>query len=89
MTLHPDTIALVRLTTDQHPFGPTLTLREQLVQLRAENLRYRDFLLKIAKECNQCGGSGLVEAYRVFPHPLDVMERVPCPWCIEVREVLR
>ena len=58
-----------------------LLAERELAACRAENLRYRDKLLECAKECSECGGTGVVTfaANRVGD----------CPDCADLRELLR
>lgn len=54
----------------------------------AENLRLRDKLLEVAKECTGCEGTG-VHTVRGFENRGRAFERQePCPDCADIREVL-
>ena len=56
--------------------------------LREQNLRMRDYLLALAKECIRCHGTGL----RTLNYVRDGIEMdaddQPCPDCAEIRAVL-
>jgi hypothetical protein len=47
----------------------------------AEVFKLRDKLLEIAKECSECGGTGIVN----FGKPPIIDD---CPACLDIREVL-
>ena len=85
--LSADTIAFIRATTDDHPFPGTATHRAQLVALRTEVLIYRNMLLKIARECAGCGGTGRVPTPEVLRKVLGRSE-APCSDCADIRKVL-
>lgn len=62
--------------------------------LVASNLKMRDKLLALAKECAACGGTGSVRVYhrvgRRYSPGETVTERIePCGDCIDIREALR
>lgn len=54
---------------------------DQVAKLCAENLRMRDKLLELAKECSDCDGTGIINVGR--PPILD-----DCPHCNDIRELL-
>lgn len=54
---------------------------DDVAKLCADNLRMRDKLLELAKDCAECGGTGCVT--------VGFGERVdPCPDCEDIRELL-
>jgi hypothetical protein len=66
---------------------------DDVAKLCADNLRMRDKLLALAKECASCGGLGTVAVMRYAGDPLyfegGKVERVePCGDCADIREAL-
>lgn len=63
-------------------------MTDELANVRAQNLRLRDKLLEIAKECSGCNGTGL-HTVRGFEGRGRAFERQqPCPDCADIRAVL-
>lgn len=61
---------------------------EQHHNLLTENVRLRDKLLEIAKECSECDGTG-VHTVRGFEGRGQAFERQqPCRDCADIRELL-
>jgi hypothetical protein len=59
---------------------------DEYASLVAANLRYRDKLLSIAKECLGCDGAGcvtMIDADHSVPARVE-----PCSECADLREVL-
>lgn len=55
--------------------------------LRAENVKLRDKLLELAKDCSECGGTGCVT---VTEWQVPAFGKVlPCPDCEDIRELLK
>ena len=63
---------------------------DELARLRAENLRLRDKLLEIAKQCSSCDGTGLVTVHFAGNEgaPEWDADDQPCGDCIDIREAL-
>lgn len=60
---------------------------DDITKLCADNLRMRDKLLELAKECAGCGGTGVVtESHLVRRH--ERVRQVPCSDCEDIREIL-
>jgi hypothetical protein len=59
-----------------------LLLEKERDQLREINLKLRDKLLELAKECDPCGGTGCV---KTDCEPIMVID---CPACLDIRELL-
>jgi hypothetical protein len=53
-------------------------------ELFRANLRYRDFLLKLAKDCESCDGTGCATVHDETGTRVE-----PCPECEDIREVLQ
>jgi rubrerythrin len=66
--------------TDKKITQQLIAERERDV-LRAENVRLRDKLLNLAKNCGYCGGIGTLHSKVKPPEP--------CPVCSHIRAVLK
>lgn len=60
----------------------------ELEKLRAENLRLRDKLLELAKECSGCNGTGLHTVRGFEGHGKAFERQEPCRDCADIRAVL-
>jgi DnaJ-class molecular chaperone len=57
-------------------------------KLREANLKMRDKLLEIAKECSTCSGTGIVTVTHNIRGVLRKGQE-DCPDCLDIRAVLR
>lgn len=58
----------------------------ELQKLRSENVRLRNCVLAVAKECAECGGTGCVTARSIMGTGSEMV--LPCPDCADLREAL-
>jgi phage FluMu protein Com len=58
---------------------------DDIAKVMSDNLRMRDKLLECAKECGECGGTGVVKIQREANGQWIETE---CPQCLDIREIL-
>jgi hypothetical protein len=60
---------------------------DEIAKVMADNIRLRDKLLSIVRECAECAGTGVIA---VRPQDQAIWGReLPCPDCEDIREILK
>lgn len=62
--------------------------KRELDRVREENVRVRDKLLSITKECGGCNGTGLITTLFEARNGDAVTTEVECEDCADIREAL-
>lgn len=72
--------------------GRIVQLERERDILRDENVKLRNKLLEVAKECSSCNGTGVVTVMREPDSHLYsgvlISREEPCGDCLDIREVL-
>lgn len=80
-------IGLSQLAKHPRMYADEQAAFRELIELRAAHLKMRDKLLALAKECAECGGSGVIPVNEDLQAAFG--KTMPCDGCEDIRECLR